>query len=72
LSSPLIFSGGCGAFGGYHDLKAVIQLLAASEAQRDLKYYTFGVKGLAPSFLELHNVLKKGKVTVGMFREMMF
>jgi hypothetical protein len=50
--------GGCGAFGGYHDLKAVIQLLSAAEAGVDLKYYTFGTKGLGPSLLELCLTLK--------------
>jgi poly(ADP-ribose) glycohydrolase len=56
---------GCGAFGGYHDLKAVIQLLAAAEAERDVTYFTFGVKGLAPSLQELHSLLRVKKITVG-------
>ena len=75
------FEGGCGAFGGYHDLKAVIQLLAAgiltsfhftlstfqAEVGCSIAYYTFGVKGLGPSLLELHSILKEKKATVGKF-----
>eukprot|EP00916_Digyalum_oweni_P013121 GHVL01021566.1.p1 GENE.GHVL01021566.1~~GHVL01021566.1.p1 ORF type:complete len:366 (+),score=71.27 GHVL01021566.1:310-1407(+) len=33
---------GCGAFGGDHELKAVIQWIAASYVGRDLDYHTFG------------------------------
>ncbi|XP_013781094.1 poly(ADP-ribose) glycohydrolase-like [Limulus polyphemus] len=41
---PAIATGnwGCGAFRGDPRLKALIQLLAASEAQRDILYFTFG------------------------------
>lgn len=61
----LLGNWGCGAFNGYHDLKAVIQLLAAAEAEKNLTYLTFGVKGLAPSLRELCFVLRQKKVTVG-------
>ncbi|GAV67165.1 PARG_cat domain-containing protein [Cephalotus follicularis] len=38
---------GCGAFGGDPELKAIIQWLAASQAQRPfISYYTFGIEEL--------------------------
>ncbi|PRP82796.1 poly glycohydrolase [Planoprotostelium fungivorum] len=52
------------AFGGYQDLKAVLQLMAAAEAEVKIWYCTFGVPGLAPSLKELVNVLKKNRITV--------
>lgn len=59
--------GGCGAFGGFYDLKAIIQMMASAQANRKVKYYTFGVKGLAPSVKELASMLIGQKTTVGKF-----
>lgn len=39
-------SWGCGAFNWDKSLKAVIQLMAASECERDLVYFTFGDSSL--------------------------
>jgi hypothetical protein len=64
----LHFLGGCGAFGGFHDLKAIIQLMAAAEVGRDVKYFTFGVKGLGASLQELHAILLARNTTVGTLR----
>ena len=61
----LIRNWGCGAFGGYHDLKSIIQLLAAAEAGRDVTYFTFSHPGLAPSLQEAHTHLKAKNITVG-------
>jgi len=36
-------------FGGYLDLKAIIQLMAAAAAGRKLIYFTFGDKALGDS-----------------------
>ena len=58
---------GCGVFGGYHDLKAILQLMAAAEAGVNVHYCTFGVTGLAPTLIELVAVLRSSKVTVGMY-----
>eukprot|EP01105_Mastigella_eilhardi_P016650 TRINITY_DN3805_c0_g2_i2.p1 TRINITY_DN3805_c0_g2~~TRINITY_DN3805_c0_g2_i2.p1 ORF type:complete len:756 (+),score=180.98 TRINITY_DN3805_c0_g2_i2:3299-5566(+) len=56
---------GCGNFGGYHDLKAVLQLMAAAEAGRPLSYHTFGVEGLGSALRELSALLVAKHVTVG-------
>jgi len=56
---------GCGAFGGFRQLKALLQLLAATEAGRDLKYITFREEELAVAFDGLHFRLKSKGVTVG-------
>ena len=55
---------GCGAFGGDPHLKLVIQLLAASEAGRDLQYYTFGDEELVKEGRELF-VNNRPGATVG-------
>lgn len=51
---------GCGAFGGDFILKAVIQIVAAAEAGRSLKYLTFGNDELKEQILELFGVLCDG------------
>ena len=56
---------GCGAFGGFHDIKTIIQLMAASEVGRPMHYFTFGEPGLADSFTELHGVMQEKQATVG-------
>jgi hypothetical protein len=54
---------GCGAFRGDKELKAIIQWLAASVAERELLYYTFGDEKLSQGLEQL--VKRCGKVTVG-------
>jgi len=57
---------GCGAFGGDPQLKAVIQLLAASRARRPaMHYFTFGDAGFASSLQTLTRRLIRSGVTVG-------
>jgi poly(ADP-ribose) glycohydrolase len=55
---------GCGAFQGDVQLKALIQLMAAAEANRNISYYSFGHPKCSklPAF---HNALIKNNVTVG-------
>ncbi|CAF4341089.1 unnamed protein product [Rotaria sp. Silwood2] len=48
---------GCGAFNGDRQLKAIIQLIAASEAVRPLIYATYGDKNLIESFYEVYDYL---------------
>ncbi|XP_041066296.1 poly(ADP-ribose) glycohydrolase-like [Carcharodon carcharias] len=64
---PAIATGnwGCGAFKGDAKLKALIQLMAAAQAQRDVVYFTFGDTALMRSISEMHQVLQRSNVTVG-------
>ena len=55
---------GCGAFGGDPRLKALLQLMAAAVAERDVVYFTFGDRELQEDFFSLHRVLVEGGVTV--------
>jgi hypothetical protein len=59
--APWIATGnwGCGAFGGDPILKAVIQIVAAAEAGRNLKYLTFGDEALSKNG-ELYGVMCDG------------
>ncbi|CAF0809366.1 unnamed protein product [Rotaria sp. Silwood1] len=54
---------GCGAFNGDRQLKAIIQLMAASEARRPLIYAAYGDKNLITSFSVLHDYLKEQGAT---------
>ena len=55
---------GCGAFGGVPELKLLIQWMAASEAGRDLAYFTFGEE-LARECGDLISKLVEKSVSVG-------
>ena len=55
---------GCGAFGGDAYLKAVLQLIAASAAGRQLLYFTFGNARLSQDILFLHQAMHANGVTV--------
>ena len=61
---------GCGAFNGNPEVKALIQLLAASEAGvKELRYHTWSDMSLANNLTILSNVIKmkeKGFFSVGM------
>jgi len=56
---------GCGAFGGNHKFKAILQLIAAAEAERDLLYTTFGVNTYTDSLPSFYQFLVDNNVTVG-------
>ena len=51
---------GCGAFGGDLVLKSVIQILAAAESERNLKYFTFDNHELSAQIAEIFGVLCDG------------
>ena len=63
---PSIATGkwGCGAFKGDPGLKYFIQLLAASEAQRNLIFYTFNDRELAQNIKNFNNLITDKEVTV--------
>ncbi|XP_030630735.1 poly(ADP-ribose) glycohydrolase [Chanos chanos] len=56
---------GCGAFGGDVELKALLQILAAAEAGRDVAYFTFGDRVLMGKIHEIHSLLTQRGLTVG-------
>ncbi|XP_060764341.1 poly(ADP-ribose) glycohydrolase [Neoarius graeffei] len=64
--TPAIATGnwGCGAFKGDPMLKALIQMMAAAVAQRDLAYFTFGNKIQAVDLEKMHGLLKRRKISV--------
>uniref|UniRef100_A0A3Q4B744 poly(ADP-ribose) glycohydrolase n=1 Tax=Mola mola TaxID=94237 RepID=A0A3Q4B744_MOLML len=66
LSAVATGNWGCGAFGGDTRLKALIQLMAAAEAGRDVAYFTFGDAQLMRHVYKMHTFLKDKQVTVGM------
>lgn len=56
---PAVCTGnwGCGAFGGDKRLKALIQLMAAAHARRDVCYYTFDDEKLRDDLHKIHSFL---------------
>ncbi|XP_066535232.1 poly(ADP-ribose) glycohydrolase isoform X2 [Hoplias malabaricus] len=65
LSAVATGNWGCGAFGGDTRLKALLQLMAAAEAGRDVAYFTFGDAELMRDVHDLHTFLTDGHITVG-------
>ncbi|XP_077468620.1 poly(ADP-ribose) glycohydrolase [Stigmatopora argus] len=65
LSAIATGNWGCGAFGGDTRLKALIQLMAAAEAGRDVAYFTFGDAALMRDVHRMHAFLTERHVTVG-------
>ncbi|XP_019952974.2 poly(ADP-ribose) glycohydrolase [Paralichthys olivaceus] len=65
LSAVATGNWGCGAFGGDTRLKALIQLMAAAEAGRDVAYFTFGDAQLMRDVNEMHTFLTERQVNVG-------
>ncbi|XP_053731993.1 poly(ADP-ribose) glycohydrolase isoform X1 [Synchiropus splendidus] len=65
LSAIATGNWGCGAFGGDTRLKALIQLMAAAEAGRDVAYFTFGEWSLMRDVHQMHTFLTENQVTVG-------
>ncbi|XP_038641456.1 poly(ADP-ribose) glycohydrolase-like [Scyliorhinus canicula] len=70
---PAVVTGnwGCGAYKGDPNLKALIQLMAAAQAERDVVYFTFGDTALEGSIRELHQFLQRKEVTVGQLYEVL-
>ncbi|XP_031574946.1 poly(ADP-ribose) glycohydrolase-like [Actinia tenebrosa] len=64
---PAIATGnwGCGAFGGDSRLKAIIQMMSAAAAQRDIVYFTFGDSELAEDLLNIQSFIKEKGITIG-------
>jgi len=64
---PAVATGnwGCGAFNGDAELKALVQLMAAAEANRPLAYFTFNNKQLRDQIYDIHKYLTDRNVTVG-------
>ncbi|CAJ1080265.1 poly(ADP-ribose) glycohydrolase isoform X2 [Xyrichtys novacula] len=56
---------GCGVFGGDTRLKALLQMLAAAEAGRDVAYFTFGDSQLMTDVHNMHSFLTQRNVSVG-------
>lgn len=64
---PAVATGnwGCGAFGGDARLKALIQLIAATVASRDIIYFTFGDHDLSEELQDFHAFLVENGISVG-------
>ncbi|XP_062870887.1 poly(ADP-ribose) glycohydrolase [Trichomycterus rosablanca] len=56
---------GCGAFNGDLRLKALIQLMAAAVAKREVAFFTFGKVDQAHDLQNMHDILRTRNVTVG-------
>ncbi|KAI1894353.1 hypothetical protein AGOR_G00114940 [Albula goreensis] len=56
---------GCGAFGGDTRLKALLQMMAAAEAHRDVAYFTFGDRELMRDVRDMHTFLTDRNTSVG-------
>ncbi|KAM9837917.1 LOW QUALITY PROTEIN: poly(ADP-ribose) glycohydrolase [Aulostomus maculatus] len=56
---------GCGVFGGDPRLKALLQMLAAAEAGRDVAYFTFGDSKLMTDVHKMHSFLTQRNISVG-------
>lgn len=56
---------GCGVFGGDKRLKALLQMLAAAEAGRDVAYFTFGDSQLMTDVHNMHSFLIQKNISVG-------
>ncbi|KAI0212170.1 hypothetical protein LSAT2_002945 [Lamellibrachia satsuma] len=56
---------GCGAFGGDLRLKALIQLMAAAAAGRDVCYFTYKDDTLTQDIYDIHQLITDRGLTVG-------
>ncbi|XP_062381759.1 poly(ADP-ribose) glycohydrolase-like isoform X2 [Sardina pilchardus] len=65
LSAVATGNWGCGVFGGDARLKALLQMLAAAEAGRDVVYFTFGDAALMRDVHCMHTLLTERGVSVG-------
>lgn len=66
VSLPVIATGnwGCGVYNGDVYLKTLIQILAASEMERNIKYFTFKDLKLKNDFDKIQSLLKTNNETV--------
>ncbi|XP_057682985.1 poly(ADP-ribose) glycohydrolase [Corythoichthys intestinalis] len=71
LSAVATGNWGCGVFGGDTCLKALIQMLAAAEAGRDVAYFTFGDSQLVTDVHSMHSFLTRRCITVGEVYDLM-
>ncbi|XP_046860470.1 poly(ADP-ribose) glycohydrolase-like [Xenia sp. Carnegie-2017] len=71
---PAVATGnwGCGAFNGDKQLKSLLQIMAASEAKRDVLFFTFGDKEQARELANIHRKLKENNITIGWLWEHLF
>lgn len=60
---------GCGVFKGDPQFKLLIQLLAAAQADKDIKYFTFHDRKLKKEFDDFYGKLIKRKIRVGQLYE---
>ncbi|XP_053270156.1 poly(ADP-ribose) glycohydrolase isoform X1 [Pleuronectes platessa] len=65
LSAVATGNWGCGVFGGDTRLKALLQMLAAAEAGRDVAYFTFGDSQLMTDVHNMHSFLTEHNISVG-------
>lgn len=65
LSAVATGNWGCGVFGGDTRLKALLQMLAAAEAGRDVAYFTFGDSKLMTDVHNMHSFLTQRNISVG-------
>ncbi|XP_071763903.2 poly(ADP-ribose) glycohydrolase [Centroberyx gerrardi] len=65
LSAVATGNWGCGVFGGDTRLKALLQMLAAAEAGRDVAYFTFGDRQLMTDVHNMHSLLTGRNISVG-------
>eukprot|EP01065_Artemidia_motanka_P034899 TRINITY_DN4288_c0_g2_i1.p1 TRINITY_DN4288_c0_g2~~TRINITY_DN4288_c0_g2_i1.p1 ORF type:complete len:581 (+),score=112.79 TRINITY_DN4288_c0_g2_i1:218-1744(+) len=64
---PVVATGnwGCGVFGGNHELKAVLQWLAACIRGREVHYYPFDVEHLGPGLEKFTQAAQAAGASVG-------
>ncbi|XP_036936356.1 poly(ADP-ribose) glycohydrolase isoform X1 [Acanthopagrus latus] len=62
---------GCGVFGGDTRLKALLQMMAAAEAGRDVAYFTFGDSQLMTDVHNMHSFLTQRKISVGVVYDLL-
>ncbi|XP_061611839.1 poly(ADP-ribose) glycohydrolase isoform X1 [Phyllopteryx taeniolatus] len=71
LSAVATGNWGCGVFGGDARLKALLQMLAAAEAGRDVAYFTFGDSQLVTDVHGMHTFLTRRCISVGEVYDLM-
>uniref|UniRef100_A0A914WIL6 Poly(ADP-ribose) glycohydrolase n=1 Tax=Plectus sambesii TaxID=2011161 RepID=A0A914WIL6_9BILA len=65
LSAIATGNWGCGAFGGDKELKSLLQLMAAAEANRDVAYFTFSDRVFMQELHRVYVELITAKCDVG-------
>jgi len=66
LHLPAVATGhwGCGVFGGDRNLKSILQLMAATAAERDVVYFTFADEEFAKKLTDIVLLLQTKSVTI--------